>query len=102
MTLSAMVAGIVGVFQLLKYIFTRNLPWLARLSRRAVRWVRRRIGRKHAPPGQRYLVVNFSSHPLLPGQQKTIQAKMGWPALEVIDAGLNVPEGDRFVNKAIE
>jgi hypothetical protein len=98
LTLFALVTGVVAVFQLLEYIFTKNLPWLARLLRRWWRWQRRRFQPKGKAAGQRYLVLNFSSHPLLPGRQQAIQARLGWPAVEVIEAGLdNIGEGKAFV-----
>jgi hypothetical protein len=91
------ISGGVAVIQLLEYIFTKNIPWLVRLLMRATRWLKRKLGWTQVPPGQRYLVLNFSSHLILPNQQQTIQKKMSWPAIEVIDARLgNVAENRNF------
>ena len=102
LTVCAIVAGVVAVFELLEYIFTKNIPWLARLLRYSWRWLRRRFGQKQ-PQRQRYLVINFSAHPLMPAQQQAIQAKMGWPAVEIIETNLgNVPESRDFVAKTLQ
>jgi len=98
LTYSAMTAGVVAIFQLLEFIFGKNLPWFARLFRRSFRWAKRRIRLLKGPTGQRHLLINFSSHIIQAGQKKDIQKKMQWPALEVIDARLgNVPENRNFV-----
>ena len=96
--LATIVSGLVAVIQLLEYIFTKNIPWLVRLMMRGTRWLKRKLGLKKIPPGQRYLVLNFSSHLILPNQQQTIQKKMNWPTSELMDARLgNVPENRNFV-----
>lgn len=98
LTLFAIIAGVVAILELLEYIFTKNIPWLARLVTNLVRQVRRRLGRIKAKPGQRYLLLNFSSHPIKPGQEQALLAKTGWPSLEVVNIWLgNVPEDKDFV-----
>ncbi len=100
LTIFAVIAGVVAVFELLEYIFTKNIPWLGRVLSHLIRRLRRRFGRGPAVAGERYLLLNFSAHPVMPGQQQAIQAKMGWPRLEVIDAWLgNVPEDKDFTAK---
>jgi hypothetical protein len=102
LTIFALIAGVVAVFELLEYLFTRNLPWLARGMRHLWRRVRRRLGRAKDGEGQRYLVLNFSAHPVLPGQQAAIRARQGWPSLEVLDAQVgSVSEGRDFVQAAL-
>lgn len=96
------IAGVVAVFELLEYIFTKNIPWLVRLMSQGLRWLRRRLGWGPAAGQQRYLVLNFSAHPLLPDQLQAIQKLAGWPSLEVVDAWLgNVPEDKDFVGDTI-
>ena len=102
LTIFAVLSGVVALFELLEYIFTKNIPWLARLLRQGWRRLRRQLRRGKGGSGQRYLVITFSPHPLLPGQRAAIRAKTGWPALEVIDGGVgNVPEGQNFVSAAV-
>jgi hypothetical protein len=102
LSIFAIIAGVVAIFELLEYIFTKNIPWLARLLRQSTRWLRRRLGRGTAPTGQRCLVLNFSAHPIMPDQRQAIQNKMNWPTLEVIDVGLgNVPEDKDFVAETL-
>ena len=97
---SALIAGVVAIFELAEYLVTRNIPWLARLLSQFWQRLRRRFGPK--PAGQRYLALNFSAHPLMPEQQEAIRIKMGWPALEIIETGLaNVPEGRHFAPKLL-
>ncbi len=96
--LATIISGLVAIIQLLEYIFTRNIPWLARLLMHGSRWVKRKLGLKKIPPGQRFLVLNFSSHLILPKQQQAIQKLLDWTTSEVIDARLgNVPETGNFV-----
>ncbi|MCL4298489.1 MAG: hypothetical protein KJ077_22320 [Anaerolineae bacterium] len=102
LTFFAVVAGVVAVLELLEYLFERNIPWLARLLTRLWRWGRRKLGLVKPAPGQRFLALNFSAHPLLPGQCREIQRLMGWPKLEVLGAELgNVAEGQAFTAEVI-
>ncbi|MBN1220834.1 MAG: hypothetical protein JXM69_18070 [Anaerolineae bacterium] len=102
LSICAIITGVVAVIELLEYVFTKNIPWLARLARQLMRWLRRRLGRTAVAPGQRCLVLNFSAHPIMPSQRQAIRTAMNWPTLEVIDAGLgNVPEDKDFVAEAI-
>ncbi|MBE7557392.1 MAG: hypothetical protein HS126_40660 [Anaerolineales bacterium] len=102
LTLFAIAAGVVAVIELLEYIFTKNIPWLFWLVTRLWRWGRRQLGRNVVAAGQRYLVLNFSAHPLLPQQRQAIQARLCWPKLEIIDTGLgNVNEGNDFVTQVL-
>jgi len=73
-----------------------------RLATNLTRRVRRWLGRGPAPAGERYLVLNFSAHPLLPGQRQAIQTRLDWPRLEVVDAWLgNVSEDHDFVAEVV-
>ena len=60
------IAGMVAVFELLEFIFTKNVPGLVRLAVRMWRALRRRFRRGKTPADGRYLILNFSSHPLMP------------------------------------
>jgi hypothetical protein len=96
------IAGIVAVFELLEYVFTKNLPWLVRLGLLTWRQVRRWWRRRHDDGSQRYLILNFSSHPVLPGQQQAILQHMGWPIAEVLSAEVgNIKENSHFVRTAL-
>lgn len=49
--------------------------------------------------GGRRLVLNFSGHPVLPGQQEAIRRFLHWPSVDVIDVLFgNVPEDENFVS----
>lgn len=52
------------------------------------------------------LILNFSGHPVSPGQQQAIEKHMHWPSSSVVDVRLgNVPEDNNFavsITKAIE
>jgi hypothetical protein len=46
----------------------------------------------------RQFVLNFSGHPVLPGQQEAIRQRMHWLSVDVIDVPFgNVPEDENFV-----
>jgi len=48
--------------------------------------------------GARQLIINFSGHPVLPGQQQDIGQMMHWSSSEVINVSIgNVPEDHNFV-----
>ena len=102
-TLITLVAGgIVSVLQLLEYLVTKNIPWILRFLRNALRRTKRIFSQYRDRDG-RYLVLNFSGHPVLPGQQKKIRNIMGWPMLDVIDVPIGtVSENERFLRVAIE
>lgn len=93
--------GVVSIIQILELLFTKNIPWLFRLIRSTWRSVRRRFAGS-APTHPRKLILNFSGHPVLSGQQQSIQQLMHWQSSEVIDVSMgNVPEDNKFVS-AIE
>lgn len=99
--LFAFATGILACFQLLELLITRNLPWIFRLVRNGWRRLRR-LFRQSWKEGDRFLALNFSGHPVLAGQQKAIQKRMGWPALEVIDVPMGtVAEDENFLKTAI-
>ncbi len=94
-------AALVPILQLLEYFFSKKIPWLFRLVRNAWRRIRR-LFRRSWKEGDRFLVLNFSGHPVLPGQQKKILQLMGWPKLEVIDVQMGtVKEDENFLNTAL-
>jgi hypothetical protein len=98
-------AGIVSIIELLEYLVTKNIPWLFRLMRGVWRGLVRRFS-GDMPDGTHQLIINFSGHPVLPGQQKDIGHMMHWPSPEVINVSLgNVAEDHNFVStieKAVE
>ncbi len=100
-TLFAFAAGILACKELIEYIFTKNLPWLSRLARNSVRRIKR-VFRNPSKEDGRFLALNFSGHPVLPGQQKAIQKRMGWPKLDVIDVPMGtIAEDENFLKIAI-
>jgi hypothetical protein len=98
-------AGIVSIIELLEYLVTKNIPWLFRLMRGVWRGIARRFS-GGISDGSRQLIINFSGHPVLPGQQKDIGQMMHWPTPEIINVSLgNVAEDHNFVStieKAVE
>lgn len=100
-SLFAFAAGILACKELIEYIFTKNLPWFSRLFRNGVRRAKRLFWNRSKEDG-RFLALNFSGHPVLPSQQKTIQQRMGWPNIEVIDVPMGtVKEDENFLKAAI-
>ena len=100
-TLSAYATVIIVLKELVEFVFTKNLPWLSRLVRNGVRRVKRVLWKRSNEDG-RFLVLNFSGHPVLSGQQKAIQKRMGWPKLEVIDVPMGtIAEDENFLKIAI-
>ena len=100
-TLFAYAAGILACKELIEYIFTKNLPWISRLVRNGVRRAKRLFWNR-SKEGGRFFTLNFSGHPVLPGQQKAIQQRMGWPNIEVIDVPMGtVKEDENFLKTAI-
>jgi hypothetical protein len=104
-TLFLFTTGIVSIIELLEYLITKNIPWLFRLMRGVWRGLLRRFS-GDTPDGTRQLIINFSGHPVLPGQQKDIGQMMHWQTPEVITVSLgNVAEDHHFVStieKAVE
>ncbi len=100
-TLFAYVAGILACKELIEYIFTKNLPWISRLIRNGIRRAKR-FFRNRSKEDSRFLALNFSGHPVLPGQQKAIQKQAGWPSIEVLDVPMGtVKEDENFLKTAI-
>ena len=100
--ITLLLGGIVSALQLLEYLVTKNIPWLLRLVRNGFRRIRRLFRRNRNKDG-RYLVLNFSGHPILPGQQKKIRNLMGWATLDVIDVPMGtVKEDENFLKIAIQ
>ena len=100
--ITILLGGIVSALQLLEYLFTKNIPWLLRLIRNAYRRTKRLFRRTRSENG-RYLVLNFSGHPFMQGQQKKIRNLMGWPKLEVIDVPIGtVSEDEKFLAIALQ
>jgi hypothetical protein len=97
-------AGIVSILEILEFLFTRNLPWIARLLQKAWRWLKRLTQARKK--GIRTLIVNCSGHPVHPVQKSAIEKLMRWQETEVIDVPLgNVPEDQHFIpaiEKAID
>lgn len=99
LVLFAFSAGLLSVFQLLEFFVTKNIPWLFRLIRSVWRSVQRSLA-GGAPADSRKLILNFSGHPVLPGQVKAITRQMRWASAEVIDVALgNVAEDHKFVSE---
>ena len=97
--------GLVSIFQLLEYLFTKNIPWLFRLIRGLWRAMRHRLkGSNQVEP--RKVILNFSGHPVLQGQQEAVEKLMRWTSSKVIDVTLgNVAEDHKFISsieKAVE
>ncbi len=102
LTYAAIMAGIVAIFQLFEYLIEKNIPWLFRLTRRSFRWLKRRLHLTRIPEGQRFILVNFSSHLIQPGQRRDMQKTLQWPAIEEVDARLGtVPEKQNFTRYLI-
>jgi len=104
--LFAFAAGLVSVIELLEYLFTKNIPWLARLVRGYWRSLRRTFSKREGEGVERQLVLNFSGHPVLPCQKQEIDRHMHWTSSDVINVALgNVPEDQNFadfITKAVE
>jgi len=93
----AFTTGVVSIIELLEYLVTKNIPWLFRLLQGTLRRFMRRIKGSTGESAQN-LVLNFSGHPVLPGQVKTIEKMQQWPSSKVIDVPLgNVAEDGKFV-----
>ncbi|HWR31084.1 MAG TPA: CRISPR-associated protein Csx15 [Negativicutes bacterium] len=93
--------GLVSIFQLLEYLVTKNVPWLFRFISRLWKKIRQHFAGGD-PAETPKLIVNFSGHPVLPGQQKAIERIKHWTSSKVINVALgNVAEDHHFVS-AIE
>lgn len=96
--LFAFTTGLVSIFQLLEYLFTKNIPWLLRLIRGLWRSMMRRLKGGHQVESRK-VILNFSGHPVLQGQQKAVEKLMHWPSSKVIDVSLgNVAEDHKFIS----
>jgi hypothetical protein len=96
-------AGIVSIFELLEFLFTKNIPWLARLLQKGWRRLKRFFFKRR---GGLTMILNCSGHPVHPAQKSAIEKLMHWQESEVLDVELgNVPEDRNFVpaiEKAID
>jgi len=103
LTLVTLIAGgIVSVLQLLEYLVTKNIPWILRFIANLFRRSKRLL-KKKSDSDERYLVLNFSGHPVMQGQQKKIRNLMEWPTIEVFDVPIGtVNEDERFLKIAIQ
>jgi len=72
LTFFAITAGVVSIIELLEYLVTKNIPWLWRLLQGLLKRVIRRI-KGNIPDGVQHIILNFSGHPVLPGQLKAIE-----------------------------
>ena len=99
-------AGLLSVSQYLEFLFTKNIPWLWRIARQVWRKIRRSFGKKADDAHLQRLILNFSGHPVSPGQQQAIEKQMQWTSSSVVDVRLgNVPEDNTFeaaITKAID
>lgn len=96
-------AGIVSILEILEFLFTKNLPWLARLLQKAWRRLKRLFRKRQ---GGLTLILNCSGHPVHPAQKSAIEKLMNWQDAEVLDVPLgNVAEDLDFIpsiEKAID
>ncbi|NTV18270.1 MAG: hypothetical protein HGA83_02445 [Bacteroidales bacterium] len=106
MLLFGVTAGLVSVFELLEFLFTKNIPWLWRIARQVWRKIRWSFGKKADDGEVQRLILNFSGHPVTPAQQQAIEKQMHWTSSSVVDVRLgNVPEDNNFaaaITKAID
>jgi len=104
--LFAFTAGLVSLIELLEYLFTKNIPWIWRLIQRFWANLNRGFRKREGEKVIQHLILNFSGHPVLPGQKQTVERFMHWNISEVVDCVFgNVPEDQNFVStitKAIE
>lgn len=89
--------GVVSLIELAEYLVTKNIPWLVRLLQGQWRRLIRRF-RVGVADGAQYLVLNFSGHPVLPGQLAAIERMQHWPSSQVISVQVGtIGEDRRFV-----
>ena len=105
LTFFAITAGVVSIIELLEYLVTKNIPWLWRLLQNLWKSVIRRI-KGNIPDEVQHIILNFSGHPVLPGQLKAIEKILQWPSPQVIDVPVGTVAEDRNfianIVKAIE
>ena len=105
LTFFAITGGVVSIIQLLEYLVTKNIPWLIRLLQALWKKLIRTLKGKN-PDSAQPIVLNFSGHPVLPGQLKTIEKLLQWPATRVMDVQVGtIAEDKNFIAnivKAIE
>ena len=88
-------AGIVSILEILEFLFTKNIPWLARLLQKAWRRLTRFFRKRQ---GGLTMILNCSGHPVHPAQKSAIENLMHWQEAEVLDVALgNVPEDEHFI-----
>jgi len=104
-TFFAITAGVVSIFQLFEYFVTKNIPWLIQLLSNFWKSLIHTI-KGNIPDSVQYIVLNFSGHPVLSDQLKTIEKLLQWPSSEVMDVQLGTIAEDRNfianIVKAIE
>ncbi len=102
LTFFTVTAGVVSFIELLEYLVTKNIPWLIRLLQKFWKKVIRRF-RKQVPDGTKYLILNFSGHPVLSGQITTISKILDWPLSQVIDVQVGtIAEDKKFVDNILK
>ena len=101
LTFFAITGGVVSIIQLLEYLVTKNIPWLIRLLQALWKKIIRTL-KGNNPDSAQSIVLNFSGHPVLPGQLKTIEKLLQWPSTRVMDVQVGTIAEDRNIVKAIE
>ena len=105
LTFFAITGGVVSIIQLWEYLVTKNIPWLIRLLQALWKKFIRTL-KGNNPDSAQSIVLNFSGHPVLPGQLKTIEKLLQWPATRVMDVQVGtIAEDKNFIPnivKAIE
>ena len=102
LTFFAITAGVVSIIELLEYLVTKNIPWLWRLLQRFWEKVVRKI-KGNIPDGVQHIILNFSGHPVLPGQLKAIEKILHWPSQQVIDVPVGTIAEDRnFIGNIVK
>ncbi len=94
LTFFAITAGVVSIIELLEYLVTKNIPWLWRLLQGLWKSVIRRI-KGNFPDEVEHIILNFSGHPVLPGQLKAIEKILQWSSSQVIDVPVGTIAEDR-------
>jgi len=84
LTFFTITGGVVSIIQLLEYSVTKNIPWLIRLLQALWKKLIRTL-KGNIPDRVQHIVLNFSGHPVLPGQLKTIEKLLQWPSTQVMD-----------------
>jgi len=68
-------AGVVSILEILEFLFTKNIPWLARLLQKAWRQLKRFFRKRQ---GGLTMILNCSGHPVHPAQKSAIENLMHW------------------------